>query len=101
MGKVVVITEGPQDAQERTIHTLGVTGYIDFLATTNQFRVFKVRGLFSGVLQHLSISSGEIAYIDDNVRGDMEPATAEGIFSIHIAEEKNVSLSSIPRGSIR
>lgn len=94
--KIVVITEGPQDAQERTVAALGIGGYIDFLATTNYFRVAKTEGLFAKVLQNLGISSGHIAYIGDNAQRDMKPAMAEGIFSIHLAEAKHVSLSSFP-----
>ena len=37
--KIVVITKGPQDAQERTIQGLGIGGHIDILATMNHFRV--------------------------------------------------------------
>ncbi|OAA60177.1 Haloacid dehalogenase-like hydrolase [Cordyceps fumosorosea ARSEF 2679] len=94
--KIVVITEGPQDGQERTVNALGIRNYIDFLATTNHFRVSKVDGLFRKVLQHLGISSDEIAYVGDSEERDMEPAIAEGIFSIHLAEAKNISLSSSP-----
>ncbi|KAH8662499.1 Haloacid dehalogenase-like hydrolase [Xylariales sp. PMI_506] len=94
--KIVVITEGPQDAQERTVAALGISGYIDFLVTTNHFRLSKADGLFAKVLQHLDISSGDIVYIGDSEQRDMEPAMAEGIFSIHLAEAKNVCLTSHP-----
>jgi putative hydrolase of the HAD superfamily len=89
MGKrIVIMTEGPQDAQERTIHRLGFGEYIVFLATTNHFGVTKTNGLFPKVLEHLGISPGDIAYIGDNEQRDMKPAMAEGIFSIHLAETK-------------
>ena len=94
--KIVVITEGPQDAQERTIRGLGIQGYIDFLATTNHLRVAKTAGLFPRVLEHLGITSGDIAYVGDNEQRDMKPALAEGIFSIHFAETKYISLNTIP-----
>lgn len=94
--KVVIMTEGPQDAQERTIHRLGIGGYFDFLATTNHFGVTKTNGLFSKVLEHLGISPSEIAYIGDSVQRDMKPAMAEGIFSIHLAETTHVSLNTLP-----
>ncbi|KAM0671062.1 hypothetical protein ACQRIU_001457 [Beauveria bassiana] len=94
--KIVVITEGPQDAQERTVEALGISSYIDFLATTNHFGVGKTAGLFTKVIQHLGISSGDMAYIGDNVQRDMEPALSDGIFSIHFAESKNVALNMVP-----
>lgn len=63
MGKnIVIMTEGPQDAQERTVQRLGISGYIDFLATTNHFRVTKTSGLFPKALEHLGISPGEATW---------------------------------------
>jgi putative hydrolase of the HAD superfamily len=94
--KIVIITEGPQGAQERTVQELGIGGYIDFLATTNHFGVTKTSGLFSKVLEHLGVSPGDMASIGDNEQRDMKPAMAEGIFSIHLAETKHVSLNTFP-----
>ena len=94
--KIVVITEGPQDAQERTVQRLGIAGHIDFLATTNYFGVDKIGGLFPRVLEHLGVPPGDMAYIGDNEQRDMKPALAEGIFSIHLAEMKHVSLNTMP-----
>jgi len=94
--KIAVVTEGPQDAQERTIDALGIGKYVDFLATTNRFRVAKTDGLFAEVLRHLGISSGDMAYVGDSEERDMNPAMAKGIFSIHLAEAKHVSLDSSP-----
>jgi putative hydrolase of the HAD superfamily len=97
MGKKIgIMTEGPQDGQERTVQGLGIAGYIDFLATTNHFRVTKTSGLFSKVLEHLGVSPGDMAYVGDNELRDMKPAMAEGIFSIHLAETKHVSLNTFP-----
>lgn len=84
--KIVVITEGPQDAQERAIQDLGIAEYIDFLATTNFFGVSKTSGLFPKVLDHLQILPDEIAYIGDSTQRDIEPATKEGIYAIHLHE---------------
>ena len=94
--KIVVITEGPQDAQERTVRGLGIEGYIGFLATTTHFGVAKTDGLFPRVLKHLGVTPGDMVYIGDNEERDMKPALAEGIFSIHLAEMKHVSLNTIP-----
>ncbi|KAL3963552.1 hypothetical protein ACCO45_000556 [Purpureocillium lilacinum] len=94
--KIVVITEGPQDSQERTIDALGIGGYVDFVATTNRFRVAKTDGLFGKVLAHLGISSSDVAYVGDSEQRDMVPAMAAGIFSIHLAEEKDALLTASP-----
>ncbi|PVH79679.1 HAD-like protein [Cadophora sp. DSE1049] len=94
--KIVIITEGPQDAQERTVKALGIGRYIDFLATTNHFGVSKVDGLFPRVLKHLDISPSEMVYIGDSAKRDMMPAMAEGICSIHLVETKEASLGLSP-----
>ncbi|KAL8919865.1 MAG: hypothetical protein Q9172_004770 [Xanthocarpia lactea] len=96
--KIVIITEGPQDAQERALHGLGIDKFIDFLATTTHFRVSKTDGLFPQVLQHLCITAGDMVYIGDNEERDMKPALAEGIFAIHLADETELvsSLDTIP-----
>lgn len=91
--KIVIITEGPQDAQERTIEALGISDSVDFLATTNHFQVSKVDGLFSKVLEHLGISAGEMAYVGDSEERDIQPAVAAGILSIHLCEESEARLS--------
>jgi putative hydrolase of the HAD superfamily len=94
--KIIIITEGPQDAQEKTIEALGISGYIDFLATTNHFLVTKTSGLFSKVLNHLDISPADVVYIGDSKERDMKPAMAGGIFSIHLDEANHESLDISP-----
>ncbi|KAF8850872.1 Haloacid dehalogenase-like hydrolase [Acephala macrosclerotiorum] len=79
-----------------TVQALGIGGHIDFLVTTNHFRVTKTSGLFSKVLEHLGVSPGDMAYVGDNEQRDTKPAMAEGIFSIHLAETKHVSLNTFP-----
>ncbi|KAI1273457.1 Haloacid dehalogenase-like hydrolase [Xylaria sp. FL0933] len=97
LGKqIVIITEGPQDAQEWTIENLGLTAYVDFLATTNHFKVSKTNGLFSKVLETLGITPSEIAYVGDSEQRDIVPATAEGMFCFHFAEGKNCNLEACP-----
>jgi putative hydrolase of the HAD superfamily len=94
--KIVVITEGPEDAQERTIQALGIADMIDSLATTNSFGVSKTNGLFKKMLAHLNITAADIVYIGDNEDRDITPALAEGIYSIHYAEQKHFSLDTNP-----
>ncbi|KAL3295453.1 Haloacid dehalogenase-like hydrolase [Colletotrichum asianum] len=84
--------EGPQDAQERTVKQLGLAGHVDFLATTNFFRVSKTEGLFPRVLEHLGIQSSDMVYIGDNPVRDTVPARDAGIFDIHYNEQAETSL---------
>ncbi|GJC83102.1 hypothetical protein ColLi_05940 [Colletotrichum liriopes] len=101
--KIAVITEGPQDAQERTVQNLGIADHIDFLATTNYFGVSKIDGLFPKVLSHLGISAADMVYVGDSELRDMKPATAGGIFCIHFNEAAQTSWASQPPriGSLR
>lgn len=90
--KITVITEGPQDAQERAIRDLGIAQYVDFLATTNHFGVAKISGLFKQVLEHLGIKPSEIVYVGDSLDHDIAPASAEGILAIHLDEKQEHDL---------
>lgn len=94
--KIMVITEGPQDSQERTIKALQIEQYVDFLATTNHFRVTKTTGLFNQVLSHLKIAADELVCIGDSEHRDIVPAMGVGIFTIHLDEGNHVSLGSFP-----
>ncbi|KAF4499321.1 hydrolase-the HAD superfamily [Fusarium agapanthi] len=90
--KIAVITEGPQDAQQRAVRDLGIEKYIDFLATTNFFGVAKIDGLFGKVLDHLKITPQDIVYIGDSQERDIEPANKEGILAIHLHEAQTAPL---------
>lgn len=80
--KVIVITEGPADAQEWTIRELGIQPYIDVLVTTNEIGRSKVDGLFSAVLKKYNIVTDSIIYFGDNQVRDVEAARAEGILAV-------------------
>lgn len=86
--KIVVITEGPQDAQERAIEKLGIADKIDFLATTNRFGVSKTNGLFPKVIEYLGIHASDMIYIGGSEERDMVPARAAGILSMHFQLEE-------------
>jgi putative hydrolase of the HAD superfamily len=94
--KIAVITEGPQDAQKRTLKTLKLEDKIDFLATTNFFHVSKVDGLFGKVLEELKIGASDMVYIADSKERDMIPAAEHGIYAIHYAEMESFSLDLYP-----
>jgi putative hydrolase of the HAD superfamily len=49
--KVIIITEGPTDAQIWTIQQLGLEPYVDVLVTTNEVGKSKTDGLFTDVLR--------------------------------------------------
>jgi len=90
--RIVVITEGPQDAQESTIQKLGME--IDFLATTNAFGVSKVEGLFGKVLESLEIAAKDMVYVGDSEDRDVKPARKQGILTVHYDEKGGVVLDA-------
>jgi putative hydrolase of the HAD superfamily len=92
--KIVIITEGPQDAQEWTLKNLDLSESVDYLATTNYFGVSKIDGLFDKVLAELGIEAGELAYVGDSLERDILPAGACGIFPIDFSEQQGSELKT-------
>lgn len=86
--KIMIITEGPFDAQQWTMTALDIAPYVDILVTTNDMGKSKVDGLFAAVLQKFGIKPDDMIYIGDNAVRDVAPARAEGIWS-WLYDEKN------------
>ncbi|KAJ5775225.1 uncharacterized protein N7511_000236 [Penicillium nucicola] len=93
--RVIVITEGPADAQEWTVHELGLWRYIDVLVTTNEIGRSKVDGMYGIVLEKYGIPSGDIVYFGDNERRDVQAAREEGILAVHYDEKQESQLDDI------
>jgi putative hydrolase of the HAD superfamily len=76
--KVIVVTEGPQDAQEWTVQELGLQPSIDILITTNKIGKSKIDGLFPAVLEEYDIAASDMVYVGDNEKRDsqLEDSTA-------------------------
>lgn len=94
--KIAVITEGSQDAQERTIRALRIDHLINFLAITNKFGLSKANSFFPKVLEHLDTEMEEMVMIGDNYERDMRRAIGVGIFGIHLAKNEEYVLNSEP-----
>ena len=90
--KIVVITEGPQDAQEWTLEKLGLSDQVDYVATTNFFGVSKVEGLFEKVLGELKIDAKDLVYVGDSWERDILPTRACGIFPVYYSENGDSKL---------
>lgn len=90
--KILIISEGPQDAQEWTFAELQIQHH--FLATTDFFEVSKVDGLFKKVLGRLEIDPSDLVFIGDNRERDVEPALKCGILAIRYSEQENTYRSS-------
>ncbi|KAI4954108.1 hypothetical protein J4E91_001818 [Alternaria rosae] len=62
---IAIITEGPQDSQERTVAALGLEPYFDRLITTNKLGVAKIDGLFGKALEMIGVKSEEVIMTAD------------------------------------
>ncbi|KAJ5993045.1 hypothetical protein N7451_008769 [Penicillium sp. IBT 35674x] len=86
--KVIVVTEGPHDAQKWTIVELGLQQYVNILITTNEVGKSKVDGLFQVVLGRYNIAASEIVYVGDNEQRDIASAQSAGIMAV-LYDEKS------------
>ncbi|PLB46356.1 HAD-like protein [Aspergillus steynii IBT 23096] len=98
--KIIIITEGPWDAQDWTIEQLGLKDYVDVLVTSNELKTSKTDGLFGQVLRKYDIPASQMIYIGDNELRDILPAEAEGIMAIHVSENSRVCVDP-EQGSIK
>ncbi|KAI4280134.1 MAG: hypothetical protein L6R38_004680 [Xanthoria sp. 2 TBL-2021] len=93
LGKtIVVITEGPEDAQVWTLQHLGIADKVDVLMTSNAVGKSKTEGLFGEVLGRLGIGAERMVFVGDSVARDVEPARAEGILTVLYDEGGSVRL---------
>jgi putative hydrolase of the HAD superfamily len=85
---VMVISEGPQDAQETTIDRLGIGPSIDLLVTSAGERASKTNGLFERALDRADCGRCEILYVGDSIDRDIVPTVALGIASVYTGEQE-------------
>lgn len=95
--KVVVVSEGPQDAQVLTIERLGISKYIDQVFTSDYYQMSKTEGLFELVLNQLKCKPQEMIFIGDNRERDYKPSKALGINALYLT---NNAISSKLENSI-
>lgn len=84
--RVAIVSEGPHDAQERAISSLGIGSYIDHLATSNKVGVSKSGGLFKKVAEGLGIGEEEVLVIGDSWDMDVQPAIKSGMRAVWVNE---------------
>ncbi len=90
--KVMIISEGPRDAQEWTIEVLGLAPLVDVVATSNEMGISKVDGLHSAVMEKYEIRREDMVFIGDNAVRDIEAARSAGIEAILYAEGSDCRL---------
>lgn len=81
--KIHIVTEGPRDAQERTINILNIYPVITSLSTSGDFGVKKENGeLFSYILKDTQLTPNDVVIIGDNRTKDIDGAAKIGVRSI-------------------
>ena len=88
--KIMIITEGPQDALDWTVEKLGFAA--DAILTTNTFGVSKVDGLFGKVLEKFCVRPCDMIYVGDSWERDVIPVRKEGMLAVHYDEKASVCL---------
>ncbi|KAI4181989.1 MAG: hypothetical protein L6R41_006276 [Letrouitia leprolyta] len=93
LGKqVILVTEGPEDAQIWTVEELGIADKVDVTITSNKFGMTKTDGLFGVVLKELGVGAKDFVFIGDNMTRDILPAREAGIMAVHYSESENIRL---------
>ena len=83
---VMVVTEGPHDAQETTILRLGLAPYVDLLVTSSMEGLTKRAGLLKRALDKAGCAPSAAIYVGDSIECDIVPAQALGVRAIFIGE---------------
>ena len=88
--KIVLVTEGPEDAQNWTLENLCIADKVDILITSNKVGKSKTGGLFSAVLEQVGIEANDMVFMGDNYSRDILPAREVGITTIHYDEAESI-----------
>jgi putative hydrolase of the HAD superfamily len=84
---IMVVSEGPQDAQETTLARLGLAPHVDLLITSGQERRSKREGLLKAALAKAGCPPESSVFIGDNMECDILPALALGMKAFYVGED--------------
>jgi len=80
-----IVTEGPKDAQKRTLNILNIENNIQHLFTSEDFAKKKETGeLFKHVINTIETPKKNVIVIGDSLLRDIQGATKCGIRTIHL-----------------
>lgn len=85
---VMVVSEGPHDAQETTIERLEIAADIDLLVTSTGEGASKGDGLFEKALERAGCERNEVLYVGDSFERDITPTSALGIANVYVGEDE-------------
>jgi putative hydrolase of the HAD superfamily len=83
---VMVVSEGPHDAQETTIERLGIASSIDLLLTSAGEGASKSDGLFERALECAGCRPQEVLCVGDSLDRDIAPTSSLGIASVYVGD---------------
>ncbi len=94
---VMVVSEGPHDAQTTTIERLGIAPSVDLLVTSGGEGASKSDGLFEKALERAGCECHEVLYVGDSIDRDLAPTAALGMASVYVGDEELPSDSAAMR----
>lgn len=83
--QIMIVSEGPYDAQEKTLQRLGISEYIDRIYTSSRMGVHKTNGLLQKALEDAGCRVDECVMLGDNLERDIKPALAIGVTAIWVS----------------
>ena len=86
--RIAVITEGPHDAQTRAISSLGLSGYVNMLITSNMEKISKTEGLFGRALEILNCRTDELVYVGDSFERDILAASQANVATFWYCDDE-------------
>ena len=88
---LAILTDAPEDAQERVIQRLELEGFFSNILTSGGMHISKKKGLFSTALEHLDATPGQVVMVGDSIKSDIEPALVLGIDAIWFNDTSTVN----------
>jgi FMN phosphatase YigB (HAD superfamily) len=85
---VMVVSEGPHDAQTTTIDRLGIAPEIDLLVTSATEQASKSDGLFERALERAGCERHEVLHVGDSIDRDIAPTSALGIPNVYVGDDE-------------
>ncbi len=79
---LAILTDAPEDAQDRVIKKLGIDGYFASIFTSGGMRVSKRNGLFAKAIELLGVQKEQVVMLGNSTASDVVPALAAGIEAI-------------------
>ena len=89
--KIAIITEGSDVLQQWVLRQLGLTEYVDFVATADKFRTSRKEGLLGMVILDIDVESEDVVYIGNRLLRDVK---SEGVYAVRYDERANIDLDA-------